>query len=31
VARLVEWLCSPAAAWITGQTIDSEGGFNRYA
>jgi 3-oxoacyl-[acyl-carrier protein] reductase len=31
VARLVEWLCSPAAAWITGQVIDSEGGFNRYA
>jgi 3-oxoacyl-[acyl-carrier protein] reductase len=31
VARLVEWLCSPAAAWITGQIIDSEGGFNRYA
>lgn len=30
-ARLVEWLCSPAAAWITGQVIDSEGGFNRYA
>jgi 3-oxoacyl-[acyl-carrier protein] reductase len=29
-ARLVEWLCSPAAAWVTGQTIDSEGGFNRY-
>jgi 3-oxoacyl-[acyl-carrier protein] reductase len=30
-ARLVEWLCSPAAAWITGQVIDSEGGFNRYS
>jgi 3-oxoacyl-[acyl-carrier protein] reductase len=29
-ARLVEWLCSPAAEWITGQVIDSEGGFNRY-
>jgi len=29
-ARLVEWLCSPAAAWITGQVIDSEGGFDRY-
>jgi 3-oxoacyl-[acyl-carrier protein] reductase len=29
-ARLVEWLCSPAAAWVTGQVIDSEGGFNRY-
>jgi 3-oxoacyl-[acyl-carrier protein] reductase len=30
-ARLVEWLCSPDAAWVTGQVIDSEGGFNRYA
>jgi 3-oxoacyl-[acyl-carrier protein] reductase len=30
-ARLVDWLCSPDAAWITGQVIDSEGGFNRYA
>ena len=29
-ARLVEWLCSPAAEWITGQVIDSEGGFDRY-
>jgi 3-oxoacyl-[acyl-carrier protein] reductase len=28
-ARLVEWLCSPAAGWITGQVIDSEGGFDR--
>ncbi|MEN3614536.1 SDR family oxidoreductase [Plantactinospora sp. ZYX-F-223] len=30
-ARLVEWLCSPDGRWITGQVIDSEGGFNRYA
>jgi 3-oxoacyl-[acyl-carrier protein] reductase len=30
-ARVVEWLCSPDAAWVTGQIIDSEGGFNRYA
>ena len=30
-ARLVEWLCSPAAQWVTGQVIDSEGGFDRYA
>jgi 3-oxoacyl-[acyl-carrier protein] reductase len=30
-ARLVEWLCSADARWITGQVIDSEGGFNRYA
>ncbi|WP_244454153.1 SDR family oxidoreductase [Micromonospora echinofusca] len=29
-ARLVEWLCSPDGHWITGQVIDSEGGFNRY-
>lgn len=28
-ARLVTWLCSPDAEWITGQTIDSEGGFRR--
>lgn len=30
-ARLVAWLCSPDAHWITGQVIDSEGGFDRYA
>ncbi|GAA1857640.1 SDR family oxidoreductase [Asanoa iriomotensis] len=29
-ARLVDWLCSADASWITGQVIDSEGGFNRY-
>ena len=29
-ARLVSWLCSDDAAWITGQTIDSEGGFRRW-
>jgi 3-oxoacyl-[acyl-carrier protein] reductase len=29
-ARLVQWLCSADARWITGQVIDSEGGFNRY-
>jgi NAD(P)-dependent dehydrogenase (short-subunit alcohol dehydrogenase family) len=28
-ARLVAWLCSDEAAWITGQVIDSEGGFRR--
>jgi NAD(P)-dependent dehydrogenase (short-subunit alcohol dehydrogenase family) len=28
-ARLVAWLCSDDAGWITGQTIDSEGGFRR--
>ena len=30
-ARLVDWLCSPDARWLTGQVIDSEGGFDRYA
>ncbi|MEE6263725.1 SDR family oxidoreductase [Plantactinospora sonchi] len=30
-ARLVEWLCSPDGRWLTGQVIDSEGGFHRYA
>jgi 3-oxoacyl-[acyl-carrier protein] reductase len=30
-ARLVAWLCSDDAGWITGQTIDSEGGFRRWA
>jgi 3-oxoacyl-[acyl-carrier protein] reductase len=28
-ARLIVWLCSDEARWITGQTIDSEGGFRR--
>lgn len=28
-ARAVAWLASDASAWITGQTIDSEGGFQR--
>ncbi|MBM0257497.1 SDR family oxidoreductase [Micromonospora sp. 4G55] len=29
-ARLVRFLCSPEAGWITGQVIDSEGGFQRH-
>ena len=28
-ARLVAWLCTDDAGWITGQAIDSEGGFLR--
>jgi len=30
-ARLVAWLCSEDARWISGQVIDSEGGFRRFA
>ena len=30
-ARLVRWLVSDDAAWITGQVINSEGGFRRWA
>jgi 3-oxoacyl-[acyl-carrier protein] reductase len=30
-ARLVAWLCSDDGVWITGQVIDSEGGFRRWA
>jgi len=29
-ARLVAWLCCDDAGWITGQTINSEGGFRRW-
>lgn len=28
-ARLIAWLCTDDARWITGQVIDSEGGFQR--
>jgi len=28
-ARLIAWLCSDDARWLTGQVIDSEGGFRR--
>ncbi|MEU6779914.1 SDR family oxidoreductase [Nonomuraea angiospora] len=30
VARVVRWLASDEAAWITGQVINSEGGFRRW-
>jgi 3-oxoacyl-[acyl-carrier protein] reductase len=30
-ARLIAWLCSDDAGWITGQTINSEGGFRRWS
>jgi len=30
-ARLIAWLCSDDARWVTGQVIDSEGGFRRWA
>ncbi len=29
VARAVRFLCGPESGWITGQVIDSEGGFRR--
>jgi 3-oxoacyl-[acyl-carrier protein] reductase len=30
-ARLVVWLCTDDAAWVTGQVINSEGGFRRFS
>jgi 3-oxoacyl-[acyl-carrier protein] reductase len=30
VARLIAWICSDDARWITGQIINSEGGFRRW-
>lgn len=31
VARLVAWLVSDEAAWLTAQVVDHEGGFRRWA
>jgi len=30
-ARLIAWLCTDDARWITGQTINTEGGFRRWS
>jgi 3-oxoacyl-[acyl-carrier protein] reductase len=30
-ARLIAWLCTDEARWITGQVINSEGGFRRWS
>jgi 3-oxoacyl-[acyl-carrier protein] reductase len=30
-AKLIGWLCTDDAAWISGQVINSEGGFRRWA
>jgi len=29
-ARLISWLCTDDGAWITGQTLNTEGGFARW-
>jgi 3-oxoacyl-[acyl-carrier protein] reductase len=29
-ARLIAWLCSEDAEWVTGQVVNSEGGFRRW-
>lgn len=28
-AKLIGWLCTDDAAWVTGQVVNSEGGFRR--
>ncbi|MPY64827.1 SDR family oxidoreductase, partial [Streptomyces spongiae] len=28
-ARLISWLATDEAGWVTGQVVDSEGGFRR--
>jgi NAD(P)-dependent dehydrogenase (short-subunit alcohol dehydrogenase family) len=30
-ARLVAWLVGDDGRWVTGQVLDSEGGFRRFA
>ena len=30
-ARLVAWLCGDDGRWLTGQVLDSEGGFRRWS
>lgn len=29
-ARLIAWLLTEEAAWLTGQVLDTEGGFARW-
>jgi NAD(P)-dependent dehydrogenase (short-subunit alcohol dehydrogenase family) len=29
-ARLIGWLCTDEAVWITGQVLNTEGGFARW-
>ena len=29
-ARLIAWLATDEASWITGQVINTEGGFRRW-
>jgi 3-oxoacyl-[acyl-carrier protein] reductase len=31
IAAVVRWLLDPDSAWLTGQVIDAEGGFRRWA
>ncbi len=31
IANIVAWLCSAESSWITGQVLDAEGGFRRWA
>ncbi len=31
IANVVAWLCSEESGWVTGQVLDIEGGFRRWA